>query len=89
MIDDIFLNNLDYIDLHGYDMESARVATEDFINDSFGLGRKKIVIIHGKGAGLVKKSVHGVLKRDKRVSCYKLSNNNDGMTIVYLLLDKH
>ena len=89
MIDDIFLNGLDFIDLHGYDMESARVATEDFINDSIKLRRSKVVIIHGIGEGKVKKSVHEVLKKDKRIIKYEVSNNNAGVTIVYILLDKH
>ena len=54
-MDDIFLKNLPLIDLHGYDVESARVATDDFINDNLILKNPKILIIHGKGKGLVKK----------------------------------
>ena len=33
-MEDIFIKNLPFIDLHGYDIESARVATNDFINDN-------------------------------------------------------
>ena len=52
-MEDIFIKNLPFIDLHGYDIESARVATNDFINDNIILRNKKILIIHGKGKGLV------------------------------------
>ena len=53
-MEDIFLKKLPFIDLHGYDIETARVATNDFINDNIILKNKKILIIHGKGKGLVK-----------------------------------
>ena len=89
MINDIFYKNLDYIDLHGYDMDSARVATEDFIYESVCLGREKIVIIHGIGGGFVRKSVHDFLEKSKDVKSFKIDNNNAGMTIVELKLDKH
>ncbi|MBQ8193094.1 MAG: Smr/MutS family protein [Bacilli bacterium] len=85
---DIFLKNLPCIDLHGYDMETARVATNDFINDSLMLNNKKILIIHGKGKGLVKKSVHEALKYRKEVIKFYTDNLNDGCTIVHLNIDK-
>lgn len=86
-MEDIFLKNLPYIDLHGYDMESARVSTDDFINDSLILNSKKILIIHGKGKGLVKKAVHEVLSKRKEVTSYYTDNLNDGCTIVHLNID--
>ena len=66
-MEDIFLKRLPFIDLHGYDMDSARVATNDFINENIILKNEKIVIIHGKGMGLVKKSVHEALSKRKEV----------------------
>lgn len=85
---DIFLKNLPTIDLHGYDMETARVATEDFVKENIILKNTTAVIIHGKGKGLVKKSVHETLKRQKKVIKYHTDNLNDGCTIVYLSVDK-
>ena len=87
-MDDIFLKNLPHLDLHGYDVESARVATHDFIDENFFLKNSKIVIIHGKGKGLVRKSVHSVLKVRKEVKNYHTDNLNDGCTIVNLVVDK-
>lgn len=85
--DDIFLKSLPTIDLHGYDSESARVATNDFISDNLILKNSKIVIIHGKGKGIVKKSVHEALSHNKKVEKYMTDNLNDGCTIVYLNVD--
>ena len=84
-MDDIFLKNLPCIDLHGYDTETAMVATEDFISDNLTLKNSKLLIIHGKGKGLVKKSVHEVLKRNHYVKEYHIDNQNDGCTIVWLI----
>lgn len=87
-MEDIFLKNLPQIDLHGYDMESARVATIDFVKENCILKNEKILIIHGKGKGLVKKSVHETLSHLRVVTSYHTDNMNDGCTIVHLIVDK-
>ena len=86
-MEDIFIKNLPTLDLHGYDTSSARVSTNDFINRNIIMQNNKIVIIHGKGTGLVKKAVHEVLKENKKVIKYHTDNLNDGLTIVSLLVD--
>lgn len=86
-MDDIFLKNLPSIDLHGFTVDMAKVATNDFINDNLILKNKKILIIHGKGEGLVKKAVHEVLKSRKEVIKYYTDNTNDGCTIAFLNID--
>lgn len=86
-MEDIFIKNLPTLDLHGYDTSSAKVSTNDFINRNIIMQNSKIVIIHGKGTGLVKKAVHEVLKENKKVVNYHTDNLNDGLTIVSLLVD--
>ena len=86
-VHDIFLDNLPKIDLHGFDKESARVITNDFINEAIYLGYKEIIIIHGIGTGIVKKSVHETLSRNKHVESYKLDNFNNGCTKVILKIE--
>lgn len=81
------MKNLPSLDLHGYDVESARVATNDFIDQNIILKNNKILIIHGKGKGLVKGSVHKTLSARKEVLNFYTANNNDGCTIVHLSLD--
>ncbi len=87
-MEDIFLKNLPCIDLHGFDMESARVATEDFISENIQLKNNRIIIIHGKGSGLLKRKVHETLSKRKEVSRYYTDWKNDGCTIVHLTIDK-
>ena len=81
---DIFLDRLPKIDLHGYDTESARVKTNDFIEESIKLSHKQVLIIHGIGTGAVKESVHKALSKNKKVQSYKLDSLNNGCTIVTL-----
>lgn len=81
---DIFLERYPKIDLHGYDRDSARMVTNDFINENIILGNDTIVIIHGIGQGIVKQEVHNALKNNKKVKEYKTDNFNSGCTIVKL-----
>ncbi len=80
----IFLDRLPKIDLHGFDTESARVMTNDFVNEGIALGYEEIVIIHGIGTGAVKNSVHEALSKNKNVLSYKLDNYNNGCTVITL-----
>lgn len=83
-VNDIFLDMLPSIDLHGYDKESARVALNDFILESKILKNKEILIVHGIGMGIIKETIHCELSKNKDVLEYKLANNNVGCTIVKL-----
>ena len=86
MKEDIFLSRYPKIDLHGYDRESARVATNDFVQENIILKNETIIIIHGIGSGIVKSSVHEALSQNKNVLDYKTDNFNPGCTIVKLII---
>ena len=79
-----FLNILPTIDLHGYSRDMVKYVVTDFINDNIKFGNKKIVIVHGKGEGIVKEELHFILKNDKRVKRYYLDMFNIGETIIEL-----
>ena len=81
---DIILNRYPNIDLHGYDRDSARVATNDFVMENVILKNEYIVIIHGIGTGIVKREVHEALRLNKNVLEYKTDNFNSGCTVVKL-----
>ena len=51
-------HNLPHLDLHGYDRDYARIAINDFISDNIKMKNQKIVIIHGRGSGILKKTTH-------------------------------
>lgn len=82
MLDDIIMNKFPKLDLHGEIIDVAMIRVEEFIFDNYKLKNKDVVIVHGKGTGLVKKAVYEVLKRNKLVERYRISYFNDGCTIV-------
>lgn len=77
----IFINNLPTIDLHGLDSETARVAITDFVNDNYKMKNSLIVIIHGIGQGILRKTTFDTLKKSKKVIAFKSYYYNNGCTI--------
>ena len=86
--DIIFVDRLPKIDLHGFDRETARVAVNDFVRDNKGLKNEFINIVHGIGSGILRTSVHEVLKRNRDVLEYKTYYYNQGCTIAKIRIDK-
>ena len=70
------------IDLHGEYAFSAEILTKEFINDNINIKKGKLCIIHGIGSGVLKKTVHELLKHDQRIKSYKVDFINPGCTIV-------
>ena len=83
-IDDVFFDILPKIDLHGFDRDSAKVATDDFVDEAIKMNYESVIIIHGIGEGIVKKAVHEALSRNKDVLSFHVLGENIGCTIVYL-----
>ncbi len=75
-------SNLPTLDLHGYDRDYARIQINDFINDNYKIKNRRVIIIHGNGSGVLKKTTQETLRRNKLVEDYKIDNFNDGQTIV-------
>ena len=79
-----FLDILPRIDVHGFSRDMIVYILNDFINDNIKLRNKKIIIVHGKGEGILKTEIHDLLKKDKRVKCFYLDTFNIGQTIIEL-----
>ena len=75
-------SNLPTLDLHGEDRITAEILVKQFIDDNVKLKNPKLIIIHGIGTGILKKQVHSLLKKDKRVDKYYINFFNVGCTIV-------
>lgn len=75
-------NNLPQLDLHGIDRDYARILINDFIYDNYVQKNNKVIIVHGIGTGIVRKTTQETLKRNKYVVSYKIDNFNSGTTIV-------
>ena len=68
---DPFLFNLPHLDLHGYDSTGAVASTKMFIDECIRINEKKLVIVHGKGTGILKNAIHEYLKTNRRVKEYE------------------
>ena len=72
------------IDVHGETTDTVVFIVNDFINDNYKLKNKYIVVIHGKGSGLLKNKVHELLKQNKKVKEFELDAMNLGQTLITL-----
>lgn len=80
----IFIDNLPTLDLHGFDSASARVAIDDFIHDNKIMKNAFLVIIHGVGSGIIRKTTNETLRKNKLVLDFRLYMYNNGCTIVQI-----
>ena len=80
----MFIDRFPKLDLHGFDRDSARVAINDFIHDNIKMGNEIIVIVHGLGSGIIRRTTWETLKQNKNVLEYKSDYTNRGCTIVQI-----
>lgn len=78
-------DNLPTLDLHGIDRDYARILINDFINDNYKIKNTKVIIIHGIGTGIIRKTTAETLKKNKLVEEFKIDNFNPGMTVVSII----
>lgn len=72
------------IDLRGMDALEAEAVLSNFLDTAFMANLEQVRIIHGKGTGVLRKTVHELLKRSKHVRKYRLGvygEGEDGVTI--------
>ena len=80
-----FLYNVPSLDVHGCDRTIAVVLLKEFIDlYSSRTAHKKLILVHGKGMGILKKATYEYLKHDKRVLSFMVDFYNDGQTIIVL-----
>ncbi len=72
------------LDVHGETRDTIYTVITEFIRDNIKLKNPIIVIVHGKGQGILKQEIHFYLKRMKEVKNYHLHYWNQGITIVEL-----
>ena len=77
-------SSLPTIDLHGFDRDYARIVINDFILDNYKMQKANVLIIHGNGSGVLKKTTQETLRKNKLVKSFKIDNFNTGTTIVEL-----
>lgn len=83
----MFIERYPKLDLHGETRETARVRIQEFIRDNIKLKQNIVVIVHGVGSGVIRKTTWEVLKQNKNVLDYKTYYYNNGCTIAELKID--
>ena len=76
----------DSIDLHTFLPAECGDVVEEFVRDAHERGLTTVRIIHGKGIGNLRRTVHAVLDRHPAVARYYQADVNWGATIVELKL---
>jgi hypothetical protein len=77
------------LDLHGFSPKDLRTLIPDYLDECLARGIVALRIVHGKGTGNVRRSVHALLDRDPRVVHYRLAppeRGGWGATLVDLRL---
>lgn len=75
------------INLIGMNADEAVMEAERFIDGAMLSGLSPVYLIHGRGAGILRKAVRDMLKRNKAVKSYRsglYGEGEDGVTVVEL-----
>lgn len=75
----------DEVDLHGYTREEAIKELEELV---FSTSSKTLLIIHGKGSGVLKNAVRAFVRKTPNIKSYEFGENinlpgGDGVTVIY------
>jgi dsDNA-specific endonuclease/ATPase MutS2 len=77
----------DELDLHTFRPSEVGELVPDYIELCLEKRITRVRIIHGKGIGILRTTVHTILERDPRVERFELAGANEGgwgATIVWL-----
>jgi DNA mismatch repair protein MutS2 len=72
------------IDLHGFTVDQATRALEEWLNQMILSDAKQGKVIHGLGSGRVQRATHETLARYSAVRAFRINDANPGETDVYL-----
>lgn len=75
------------LDLHTFRPSDLGDLIPDFIEACLEKDIRRLRIIHGKGIGTLRETVHAILRKDDRVANFELAGPAEGSwgaTIVYL-----
>jgi DNA mismatch repair protein MutS2 len=73
------------LDIRGFKPEDADYKVTRYIDDAFASNAGRVEILHGKGTGVLRNTVHEILKQHENVKKYYLADieyGGEGITIV-------
>ena len=68
----------DILDLHTFNPDEVPVLLVDYFSECIDAGIYSVRIVHGKGRGILKKRVQGLLKKNPLVHSFKNAPLQDG-----------
>ncbi len=66
------------LDLRGQNSEEAVLETDMYLDNAFLAGLNEVTIIHGKGTGTLRNSIHQLLRRHSHVKTFRLGKFGEG-----------
>jgi DNA-nicking Smr family endonuclease len=66
------------LDLHAFSPKDLKTLVPDYLEECLCLGIYRVKIIHGKGKGVLRRTVHSLLDRNRHVASYQLADLFDG-----------
>lgn len=66
------------LDLHPFSPKDLKTLIPDYIDECRKLDILEIRLIHGKGIGNIRRSVHALLERNPAVKSFRLAGNDEG-----------
>lgn len=80
------------LDLHTFNPKDVKELIPDYLEECRSRGVLRVRIIHGKGTGTLRRTVHSILERMKEVELFKPAGEESGgwgATIVILKPPDH
>ncbi|MEQ8197840.1 MAG: endonuclease MutS2 [Clostridiaceae bacterium] len=68
------------VDLRGMDSEEACYTADKYLDEAYMAGLGEVSLIHGKGTGVLRKSINDMLKHHPHVKQYRLGEYGEGGT---------
>ncbi len=66
------------LDLHAFSPRDVKHLVPDYLAECRRAGICQVRIIHGKGTGALRRSVHAILERLEMVACFRLADESGG-----------
>ncbi len=66
------------LDLHTFRPQEVASLLESYLEECARAGRREVRIVHGKGTGTLRETVHAWLRRSPRVAGFRLGDEHTG-----------
>ena len=66
------------LDLHTFDPRDLGELIPAYLDECFARGFREVRIVHGKGTGTLRRTVHALLQRSPRVASFRQGDETSG-----------